>query len=249
MLDHGQLGPATPARTPAPSRRPSAPATSQSNAISGSNAERLRRPSRFLADPLSLTMSTITQSPAEESAGKSDSTSPIQDPDPSSTSALEDGSDEDDSPRLPQGPTDTIDTVAKTLGRRMSEAIRTPPAANAQLTEGVPGPGDDAQSETAVITLPDLAAELNTNTKLATLRSSSFSKMVLPISAPILANPKCSGYFVEPVRIFYILSYRCDDNVSFLQSDEVDGALFGGGGPRWKDCLSELKMWCEVGEL
>jgi len=42
----------------------------------------------------------------------------------------------------------------------------------------------------------ELAAQLLANPKLAALRS---PKAASPISPPILTNPKCSGYFVEPV--------------------------------------------------
>jgi dual specificity phosphatase 12 len=49
----------------------------------------------------------------------------------------------------------------------------------------------------------DLAAQLDSHPKLAELRSprliSQVQAIVSPISLPILVNPKCSGYFVEPV--------------------------------------------------
>ena len=50
----------------------------------------------------------------------------------------------------------------------------------------------------------ELAAQLHANPKLAALRGGmtpqATSKSGSPMSPPILVNPKCSGYFVEPVR-------------------------------------------------
>lgn len=51
----------------------------------------------------------------------------------------------------------------------------------------------------------DLAAQLSSNTKLAALRAAASLTMTglngsrASLSPPILINPKCSGYFVEPV--------------------------------------------------
>jgi dual specificity phosphatase 12 len=52
----------------------------------------------------------------------------------------------------------------------------------------------------------DLATQLHSHPTLAALRSprllSQVQAIMTPISPPILVNPKCSGYFVEPVRDF-----------------------------------------------
>jgi dual specificity phosphatase 12 len=52
----------------------------------------------------------------------------------------------------------------------------------------------------------DLATQLHSHPMLAALRSprlmSQVQAIMTPISPPILINPKCSGYFVEPVRHF-----------------------------------------------
>lgn len=60
---------------------------------------------------------------------------------------------------------------------------------------------------THLISPTDLAAQLMSDPKLAALRSPPVSvttpqapaSKAAPISGPILVNPKCSGYFVEPV--------------------------------------------------
>jgi len=50
----------------------------------------------------------------------------------------------------------------------------------------------------------DFATQLHSHSTLAALRSprlmSQMQAIMTPISPPILVNPKCSGYFVEPVR-------------------------------------------------
>jgi len=68
---------------------------------------------------------------------------------------------------------------------------------------------------THLISPTNLAAQLFANPKLAALRSPSFGSSSIPVSsppaatqpkplvsAPIIVNPKCSGYFVEPVSQF-----------------------------------------------
>lgn len=66
-------------------------------------------------------------------------------------------------------------------------------------------------SSTQYASPADLAAQLNSHPKLAALRAPpSFAMTSItapskqPISPPILMNPKCSGYFVEPVRSYFL---------------------------------------------
>ena len=208
MLDHGQLGPATPARSPAVSRRPAG----LPSRCDSANQGRPRHPSHMLSD--SLLMSTVKPDGPTAGGGdspKSASSAPLRCS--SSTGegpvvgmshhadddhALEDGSDEDepsysDSARI-------LDEAARILGRRMSDAVRS--GSRQASSENVAGLGNDTPSETTVIS-PDLVSEPDVNPKLAGLRTVSSSKLSLSISAPILANPKCSGYFVEPVSCLF----------------------------------------------
>jgi hypothetical protein len=92
---------------------------------------------------------------------------------------------------------------------------------------------------THLISPANLAAHLYANPKLAALRSQSFgssssippspasSAASLPkapvVSAPIIVNPKCSGYFVEPVCHFIS---SCSTSPLSSGIDEMDGALF-----------------------
>jgi len=172
----------------------------------------------------SLLMSTVK--PDGPSAGGADSPKPpasaphrrssltgerptvhITDYDHLPNSALEDGSDEEE-----PSPARILDEAAEVLGRRISDAVRSSslPGSRQPSAEDVAGLGDDAPSETTVIS-PDLVSELDVNPKLAGLRMVSLSRASLPISAPILANPKCSGYFVEPVSraldFFFLVSH------------------------------------------
>ena len=82
----------------------------------------------------------------------------------------------------------------------------------------LPGPGSApvSTSAPALQSPADLAAQLYANPKLAALRSPTIGRAMspgggarererererMPVSPPILMNNKCSGYFVEPVRI------------------------------------------------
>lgn len=95
--------------------------------------------------------------------------------------------------------------AATNLGRRMSDAVISTPS------DAEPGqPPSSTEVETTQFSSPgDLAAQLYANPKLAALRGSMgmgitpLQTNVKPsvVSPPILANPKCSGYFVEPVRV------------------------------------------------
>lgn len=245
MLDHGQLGPATPAvRSPAPSRRSSAlsshrPSMTQVRPGVGSFTEsRPRRSSHLLGD--SLTMTTA------------------EDLDPLSNSALEDNSDEDEpstsqgmaaSANLVYSSAEMSDETAKILGRRMSDTMRSPLTASKKPSsedmkymERSPEDVDNRPPETTFISPVDFSAALNANPNLAALRSQApLSKVSSLISAPILANPKCSGYFVEPVCIIVIASLS-PGGISNQIQDEMDGAFPRSRPARRKDYLSEFKV-------
>ena len=262
MLDHGQLGPATPAfMTPAASRRPSEPSVTQSAQAVVGNGTKKRRSSRprlsfgnsILGD--SLAMSTIEHNGSEKriveeprNGSEMDETSSarnnsgadrlrnfrnfsrgMMDTSLSMSSAVADDDDEGENDRLP----DHIQAeAAKLLGRRLSDAVIT---SAPESVKDVPstigqhiGISESSVADTNttmaisqepmtthLISPADLAAQLFAHPKLAALRSPSFGSSSIPVSSslaatrpkplvsePIIVNPKCSGYFVEPVSRF-----------------------------------------------
>jgi len=257
MLDHGQLGAATPASmTPAASRRPSEPSFAQPTQVVAGNGVRQRRTSRprlsfgngVLGD--SLAMSTIEHTVSEkrivEEPQRDESRNisgadrlrnfrnvsrGLIDTSLTMSSAVADDDEEED-----EKPLDHIHAeAAKLLGRRLSDAVITPASesikdAPAILTGNVQNIGISESSATDtdttkaisqepmtthLISPANLAAQLFTNPKLAALRSPSFGSSSIPVSSspaatqskplvsvPIIVNPKCSGYFVEPVSQF-----------------------------------------------
>jgi dual specificity phosphatase 12 len=141
-------------------------------------------------------------------------------------SALEDSDDDDTTPSLADttgrtsymhNSTIMSDETARMLGRRMSDAMLSSPveirnrssekgADQQDTSEDDRPPGPEHHPPTYLVSPAELAAQLLANPKLAGLRSpmvmtplQSLSKTTSPISPPILMNPKCSGYFVEPV--------------------------------------------------
>ncbi|KIY66872.1 phosphatases II [Cylindrobasidium torrendii FP15055 ss-10] len=164
MLDHGQLGPATPAgTTPTSSRRPSMK-MEYARTTSGSET-RPRRPSG-LSNVMNVGALSLEDKGHDE--------------------AVEDEETEGA----------TID-AAKTLGRRLSNALDEP-------AKDTAGPKHFTSPQ-------ELAAQLSANPKLAALRngismtpahSSNATSVKLEsiVSPPIIANPKCSGYFVEAMK-------------------------------------------------
>ncbi|KAF9051219.1 hypothetical protein BDZ89DRAFT_1088719 [Hymenopellis radicata] len=249
MLDHGQLGDATPANlTPASSRRPSThqppsrhPSTSQPRSRLGSESSRPRRPSGLSSFVDALTMSpteddheeTAKLAPRRPSGGRSGAIRPFANlsrsmMDSLSMSALETEeaveSEDDDEPEVTTdlsneaGPT-SVDAAAK-LGRRMSDAVISSPGD----TEPGQPPSKPEVEATQYASPGDLAAQLYANPKLAALRGPAGMSMtplqtnnIKPnvISPPILANPKCSGYFVEPMKWME----------PFLQNGELAGKI------------------------
>jgi dual specificity phosphatase 12 len=139
--------------------------------------------------------------------------------------------------------------AATRLGRRLSDAVLASPSDTsppARDTNGADGATTHFSSADG-----DIAAQLFAHPKLAAFRApgmmmspmSPISPMSL--SPPILMNPKCSGYFVEPVR----LSLRSGTQSQFLclSLDEVDGAAARVGADRRQDHLPEQKVRCEAG--
>lgn len=249
MLDHGQLGPATPAaRTPAGSRRPSTTARGiqPSNSLrstggtsNGAPELRPRRPSILGGLGDSLTMSSISNEPngagAVPTIRRPSSDKPsLQNlsgipQDHQSGSALESEDEEH-----------TVDNVeishetAKLIGRRLSDAVLSPVGEIQENPLETHGKSKHALSDgqvpsektlTTMVSPLELAAELMTNPKLAPLRAShpgsqgtgltpihSIAKAP-PQSAPILVNPKCSGYFVEPVCCCRLVLFPCQQHL------------------------------------
>ena len=252
MLDHGQLGPPTPAvLTPASSRRPSTnqpiihkPSLSQPRSRHGSSSEvRQRRASLLGLGGLggALSMSAIDSEHAidDEDQDAGSRMSPIANglhfadikrrmsgtktppslpqisetpggsADPTEAEGKEgeeeSGQEKEDATRsVPRLKTRMSMEDAKLLGRSLSDAVLTPagdkPSLETNTREAEIG------NEKPLVNPAELAARLYSNPKLAALKSPTGAtlsggppKNVVPISPPILDNPKCSGYFVEPV--------------------------------------------------
>ncbi|KAK0212756.1 hypothetical protein DFS33DRAFT_1377223 [Desarmillaria ectypa] len=270
MLDHGQLGPATPAsQTPAGSRRSS---TNQSlsrhssighsrSTLGSSGDARPRRPSQLSFGGLgdSLSMSALeTDDPSEddsENTAKLNTASPqsrvsggggetrkrpftnlsMTLMDSLSMSALEtEDDDEMDLSTITQ--TDLTPTnnarvpsidAATMLGRRLSDAViaLSPPDTEPGQPPSAPQNGTIGVETTQYSSPGDLAAQLYANPKLAALRNPIAMGMtpiqtntrsnVSTTSPPILMNPKCSGYFVEPMKWME----------PFLESGELAGKI------------------------
>jgi hypothetical protein len=68
------------------------------------------------------------------------------------------------------------------------------------------------------------------------------------LGLPILIDRKCSGYFVEPVRLSQ-LPTPVRSMLFRSTLDEMDGPLLIRRLACGEDHLSEQKMWCEIGEL
>ncbi|KAJ6472654.1 hypothetical protein DFH09DRAFT_1057900 [Mycena vulgaris] len=144
-----------------------------------------------------------------------------------SMSALEtDDSGPEDGPtdaEQQQSVSNTHSFVAATrLGRRLSNAMlgspaHTPPAEPDAVPEAT------VAATTYFSAADDIAAQLFAHPKLAAFRPPMMSPLTplqnapksLPVSPPILVNPKCSGYFVEPMKWME----------SFLESGQIAGKI------------------------
>ena len=215
MLDHGQLGPATPVDSPVGSRRPSS--SSQAVSVPRRPSDSApHRPSRLSFSSKfgeSLSMSSIEPTTVQ-SAHPIHTLRSMVHTSMDSTSALdiEDESDTElntfptnsSSTELDSSKEDLSIDAAHILGLQLSDAVIS------TVTDGKVHP--EAQSKdgnsTDDASLPvehfikpsDLSLHLFANPTLAALRSSNspVSPSVVT-SPPILLNAKCSGYFVEPV--------------------------------------------------
>ena len=121
---------------------------------------------------------------------------------------------------------------AKLLGRSLSNAVLTP--VDDKTTHEPYTREAESGNERPLVNPAELTARLYSNPKLAALKSpapTGIPKNAVPISPPILANPKCSGYFVEPVSanesILTIVSYSVEMAwmEPFLESGEIAGKI------------------------
>ncbi|KAG8875109.1 hypothetical protein FRB97_005394 [Tulasnella sp. 331] len=111
-----------------------------------------------------------------------------------------------------------------------------------------PRPTDDAQSASASTSLPVTGAILQE------LRINPTSGGPAP---PIMIGPKCSGYFLEPVRnhffsptdMIHVGDFIADHEPIFLGLDEMDGSVLGSGSPGGEDHMPQREVRREAGEL
>ncbi|KAK7044814.1 hypothetical protein R3P38DRAFT_2881005 [Favolaschia claudopus] len=153
-----------------------------------------------------------------------------------STSALDTEDDLEESPtadtadlqaQLEPLPSTHAFQAATRLGRRLSDAVLASPTDTSPPAVDANGPATTTHFSSAD---GDIAAQLFANPKLAAFRSpglgmspmsplmsplSSGAPKTFPVSPPILINPKCSGYFVEPMKWME----------PFLQSGEIAGKI------------------------
>lgn len=225
MLDHGQLGPPTVVGTPAISRTPSTSA--------------VRPLTRSTQTPALESMSSINENPVpttEPSQSLQNDTGPS-----STTSSVSESAEnnEKDSTYVASPPAMDSTTPAEDLairnsellGRQLSDAVISTKDPNSRTP--IELPDTTIQNPLDRLVSPaDLSAQLFSNPKLAALRnptlpqSQSMSSQTRPptvVSAPILVNPKCSGYFVEPVSPLNNMSP--DRLLTSPDSDEMDGTF------------------------
>ena len=249
MLDHGQLGPSTPALpslSPVASRRPSndlLPGPRSRRASTSLNVTISRRPSTTQPrSRLNSASNGVTEGRPAILAALGGGRGLLES---LSMSALEteDDADESDTDK-PRGSGSSSNGTAAALGpparrlsgsdlrpfrpsplsmegigRDLSHALEESMAGDAaaspeEPTPRAPLPPTDIPKRTASPPPPggthyasgaDLAAQLSSNPKLAALRAAASLSMTglngsrAALSPPILMNPKCSGYFVEPV--------------------------------------------------
>lgn len=242
MLDHGQLGAPTPASlTPVVSRHPSmnnAVRPRLGPGTGSSSSTRPRRPSGLGESMLSMSALDTDEDPADAD-GEADPTPRARrtSSDPArrprlrplvsgfadltmsslSMSALETEDDNDSAPEdpaEPQGhgqaplPSTHAFTAASRLGRRLSDAVLASPK------DTSPTSPQDGAATTHFSSSDDIAAQLFAHPKLAAFRMSPLQPAAA-VSPPILVNPKCSGYFVEPMKWME----------PFLESGQIAGKI------------------------
>ncbi|KAG2041134.1 hypothetical protein BDR03DRAFT_947110 [Suillus americanus] len=204
MLDHGQLGPPTPALpslSPATSRRPSA------NDRGTSRRPSMNLGARALME--SLSMSSLSMSALSMSALDTEDDHESDEPKNGRTDDLP-------PPRVDVKSSRSSSMSMEGLGKELSDALDASATTDENSSTGtatqsetvrVLSPVHESQDTSKTSGLPqpslDLAAELHSHPKLAALRmppSLSMTGIRSPVSPPILMNPKCSGYFVEPMK-------------------------------------------------
>lgn len=125
---------------------------------------------------------------------------PLQEPDPEADAALKLG--EELSERLSVAESETLVPNAGTGSSPGSQPSATSPT-------GIP-----LQLKSSYVHPSHLSARLYSNPQLAALRAPvaiplsprlpPINTRFTPAKSTILADPKCSGYFVEPVRCYYL---------------------------------------------
>jgi len=113
-------------------------------------------------------------------------------------------------PSGPEEPSRTLHAVVEDRDSEGSSGINAP-SSQQQPQQETPKQTSIPIPSTQYASPADLAAQLNSHPKLAALRvppSFAMTSITAPskqhISPPILMNPKCSGYFVEPVRSHFL---------------------------------------------
>lgn len=218
MLDHGQLNPPTPAAlSPTISRRTSGTKT---GSMSDTHPRRLSGLSGSMTMSMGqpMSMSALDSEDDGTAPPMRDVSTPQDDGAPTppvrressgaagkvhgrgaldglnmSMSALN----TEDAPKSAPVPAEFSAEAAKIVGRRMSDAL---------IARADAAPSTEQVASQTFASSTDLAAQLFGNPKLAGLRGmEAGGAKQSSVSPPIIANPKCSGYFVEPVSPF--LSY------------------------------------------
>ncbi|KAI8976656.1 hypothetical protein BD414DRAFT_467005 [Trametes punicea] len=259
MLDHGQLGPPTPAvLSAATSRRPSmndakplsplASGTPSARRASSSGAKAALQgvppisPSgtnsrrQSMNDVLSRSrLGSISENrPLKSSLLALDSVSAQigqEASDSLSGSAIDEDSSGDEPPKSDEGHSDDEDMpqseAAATATKTDDGSSRDAVAEKADVVTPLPSQRPPLSVSSSYVHPSDLAAQLAAHPKLAALRAPSGLAMTpasggasptrstpqspgavhtkspshfAPVSPPILMNPKCSGYFVEPMK-------------------------------------------------
>ncbi|KAI0630993.1 hypothetical protein C8Q77DRAFT_1130528 [Trametes polyzona] len=244
MLDHGQLGPPTPAvLSAASSRRPSmndtkplsplasGVPTARRASSSGSKPSVIspmspvgntsRRPSMHDMLPRSRLGSINENRPLKSSLLALDSASAQlgqEASDSLSESAIDEDSSGDEPPKSEDGDSDS---------ENPTQAPAQPADEKADKVTPLPSQRPPLSVPSSFVHPSDLAAQLSSHPKLAALRApagltmtptsggpsptrsapqspgltnAKSSNYFAPVSPPILINPKCSGYFVEPMK-------------------------------------------------
>ncbi|KAF8137555.1 hypothetical protein EV363DRAFT_1318315 [Boletus edulis] len=253
MLDHGQLGPATPALpslSPAASRRPSndffpgpgppsrrssislrltisrRPSMTQSrsrlnsasNVADGRPAVLTALGGRGLLESLSMSALETEEDDADASdASDADmpTTSSHQGSTSTGTTSTAVAAALGSSSRRPSGSDVRLFRPSplsmEGIGRDLSQALEESMTSDATASPEEPTHRAPSPSVDITITKPtaspspgaDLAAQLSSNPALraaASLSMTGLNGSRAALSPPILMNPKCSGYFVEPMR-------------------------------------------------